>query len=157
MKRRAGVSTDLELARFMGVGHSTVSNWRQRGAVPEAAILKFEKAMSATPATSSRRALYARAIAMSLPEHWFRTKPHGVPRMSRDAAYLSAAMSFNAIAAEAARRLLAYELEHGVDSDRALHALFDDMDFMEALLEWFQGQSHEELTISEMKAIEDPE
>ena len=42
MKRGAKVETDCDLARFLGRTPSTIALWRKRGAVPEAALLRFE-------------------------------------------------------------------------------------------------------------------
>jgi hypothetical protein len=42
MKRAAGLETDSELAAFLGRKQSAVSQWRKRGSVPEAAIIRFQ-------------------------------------------------------------------------------------------------------------------
>lgn len=46
MKRRAHVSTDTQLAKVIGTSQSNVSTWRKRGAVPKAALLKFERRLA---------------------------------------------------------------------------------------------------------------
>lgn len=43
MKRRARVDTDRELAAFLRRDQSAVSQWRRRGAIPEAIMLRFER------------------------------------------------------------------------------------------------------------------
>ncbi len=47
MKLRAGVETDTDLGNFLGKAQSTVSTWRKRGRVPEAAIIRLENRMRA--------------------------------------------------------------------------------------------------------------
>lgn len=41
MKLTARVETDGELADFLGRRPSAISQWRKRGSVPEAAIIRF--------------------------------------------------------------------------------------------------------------------
>lgn len=45
MKRWAGCEYDHELAEFLGKSRHCVATWRLRGAVPEAAVLRFERRM----------------------------------------------------------------------------------------------------------------
>lgn len=42
MKMRVGCEFDRELATFLGKGHTAIAQWRRRGAVPEAALLRLE-------------------------------------------------------------------------------------------------------------------
>jgi ribosome-binding protein aMBF1 (putative translation factor) len=42
MKRAARLETDSELAAFLGRKQSAISQWRKRGSVPEAAIIRFQ-------------------------------------------------------------------------------------------------------------------
>lgn len=69
MKRRAGVSTDTELARAIGTSQSNVSTWRKRGAVPKAVLLKFERLDFASEASPGHRTMAARMIAIRAAEY----------------------------------------------------------------------------------------
>ena len=80
MKRRAEVATDTELASFIGIGQSAVAKWRGRGAVPDAAILRFESQLEERHTFPNERALLARALAMRLAEYDYdRLKRSGSP------------------------------------------------------------------------------
>lgn len=63
MKAQAGASSDAQLASILGVERSAVSQWKRRGKVPKAALLK----VSALELAATREGRFSRYLA-SLPQ-----------------------------------------------------------------------------------------
>lgn len=136
MKRRAGVRTDQELARFLGTAQSTVANWRKRGSVPNAALLSFDRAIDQHQEADSERMLAARVLALRLPELYHeRLTTRGITR-GRQFAYSVIAMSFAAIVAEVARRLALLEVKTDRRPNDLVNELVEDEFFLAQLLDW---------------------
>lgn len=151
MKRRAGVSTDQELARFIGAAQSTVANWKQRGAVPEAALLKFESALANSRVSSpSTRVIYARAIAMRVPEVWYGRIAAKSAGATREIAYLTASMGFNALVATIAANMEQFERSQGLNSREVAAQLLDDEAYLLQAADWLAGA-----TATDLLSVED--
>ena len=135
MKRRAGVSTDLDLSRALGLAQSTGSYWRSRGAVPEASILRAERALAERALLRSARATAARALLF---------RPGGLgggdaePVLSGRLLVPCLALAEHFLAAwgEAERQLEALERQRGLTPREAFLYALDDPELLKALLEW---------------------
>ena len=46
MKLRAGLETDSALGQFLGRTQSCVAQWRRKGRVPDAMLIRFEKLLA---------------------------------------------------------------------------------------------------------------
>lgn len=152
MKRRAGVKTDQELARFLGAAQSTVSNWRQRGGVPEAALLKFEEVLATTSGSQSTRALFAKCVALRLPEVWHQRITKRSAGATREVPYLTVATSLNAIVAEIADQMARIERDTGLSSHSVMKRMLDDDRFLSQVIDWLNGVSASELLYREFMA-----
>jgi len=148
MKRRIAVSTDQELARAMGLGQSTVSNWRKRGAVPQSSLLQFERMVEDADGLSFKRSLAARCIAMRLPELWYQSikdKHTG----GRYLWYAGIAYNLNAIVAEIARQMERLENTHKMPIDELARILIEDENFLNGVIKWVA-----DMPMSDMLALE---
>lgn len=135
MKRRAGVTTDRDLARFMGAGQATVSYWRTRGEVPQSAILKFEHMLAAGGQPMAERQAAARAIALRAPEFWYqRALAEGV-KGGRTVFYRAASESFQILVDSAAAQLEAYERQTGQGPWELAAQLIEDEGLLTRLIE----------------------
>ena len=135
MKRRAAVPTDRELARFMGVAQATVSYWRTRGQVPEAAILKFERMLTAGGHASAERLAAARAIALRVPEFWYqRALKEGVGG-GRAIFYRAASENLHLVVDAAAAQLERYQRQTGQGVWDLAAQLMEDERLLEGLVE----------------------
>lgn len=152
MKRQAGVTTDQALVRFMGAAHGTITNWRARGAVPRAALLRFEEKLAKVPANPGLRAVLARAVALRIPELWFQQISERGAEATREVPYITVAMSFNVIVEEVQRSMEAFEKERGVSSQVAMRHLLEDEHFLHGLLDWLKNASAVELLLREASA-----
>lgn len=147
MKRRARVRTDQELARFLGVAQSTVSGWRKRDAVPEAALLRFEAIYSEPQRLDQTRLFTARTIALRLPELWYDRFKARSPSISRRIFYAILALNLGGVSFEIAERMRKIEGEQSIATEELGNLLFDDAAFLNALLDWMT-----EIPMSEMLA-----
>lgn len=153
MKRRAGVRTDQELARFLGAAQSTVANWKQRGAVPEAALLKFEEVLARTASSPSLRFFFARAVAMRIPEVWhdrFRNKSS----VTRYVPYITSAMSFNAIVAMIAEDIAKAEIDLGKGLQDIVTSMLEDEEYLGKIVDWLKDVPMSDMIILERDANE---
>jgi hypothetical protein len=126
MKRRAGVATDRDLAKFMGVAQATVSYWRTRGEVPQSAILKFEHLLATGGQQMAERQAAARAIALRIPEFWYqRALAEGVAG-GRSVFYRAVSEGFQILVDAAAKQLEAYETQTGKGAWELATQLIDD-------------------------------
>lgn len=153
MKARAGVKTDLALAQFMGLAQSTVANWRQRGAVPEAALLAFEERLATSSPSPTLRALFARAVALRVPELWLARMNTEHPQ-ARETAYLSVATCFNAMVEAARRNIEKIEVETGLTTAEVGRKLINDDIFLNGMVDWMEGVSAAEMLLLEAEASE---
>lgn len=151
MKRRAGVRTDHELATFLGAAQSTVANWKQRGAVPEAALLKFEEVLARRASSPNLRHLYARAVAMRIPEVWYK-RVSSKSAAGRHIPYLTIAMSFNSIVALIADDIGKYELQRGDSLGNIVTAMLDDEDYLSQIIDWLDHTPASEIMLLEQRA-----
>lgn len=152
MKRRAGATTDHELAGFMKGAQSTVSHWRKRGAIPEAAILRFERALEAPRDTEFARSLAARTIALRLPElNHQRLKDKGI-EAGRRLSHGVISLSFNAIVAEIAGHMKRFQDETGLSLEELTAALIEDEKFLNGVLEWVGNSSAADMVSREVAA-----
>lgn len=150
MKRRAGVGTDQELAHFMGSAQSTVANWRKRKRVPEAALLRYERALADSSDDSSARTVFARCVALRLPELWFQGMRS--ENRSREVPYLTVSMTINAITNEVSRNMVRLEKERGLSPNEAMKVLLEDEHFLTGLLDWVREASMSEILGREYQA-----
>jgi hypothetical protein len=135
MKRRAGVVTDLHLARFLGVAQSTVSHWRARMQIPESALLRAERLLSAGGQTVAGRVLAARMIAMRLPEFWYQRASASGARGGRAIFYRIVALAFPKITDAIYEQLGNYEQQTGRSAWDLAPQLLEDERFIEQLVE----------------------
>ncbi|MCF8504779.1 MAG: helix-turn-helix domain containing protein [Caulobacter sp.] len=150
MKRRAGVSTDRDLAAFLGVAQSTVSHWRQRGAVPESALLKFEALTQVGGEPAADRVWAARMVAMRLAEYWFQKVDGRGGIKGRWLTYLTVAGAFNLICDAVYYRLL-LEAKRSKDEASVIAVrLMEDASFMDELVSWAQDMPAHEALAREM-------
>ncbi|MFD1787741.1 helix-turn-helix domain-containing protein [Sphingomonas floccifaciens] len=152
MKRRAGVRTDQELARFMGAAQSTVSNWRKRDAIPEAAILQFEKAASDPDGNGFSRSLAARTIALRLPELWFARFQTKGALPGRYVPYAAISYNLNAIVAEIARQMESLETTHNLSTHELAMLLIEDEKFLNGVLDRVSSTSMSDMLTLEIDA-----
>lgn len=136
MKRRAGVGTDRDLAAFLGVAQSTVSHWRQRGQVPESAVLRFEKAVSAKAELDPSRAIAARMVALRVADRWLSALGEGATPASRELVYGTVAMTFHSITDEVFKTLERYESETGLMPWPLATRMLDDDAFLQQIVDW---------------------
>ena len=134
MKRRAGVSTDSQLASFMRVGQSTVAYWRKRGSVPEATVLRFERRLADAQDESPSRAMVSRMIAIRLAEFWYCKARERGAKGSRVIFFGSVALQFHTIADMVFKQLAIYEEETGSGAWELAETLMEDDAFLSGLL-----------------------
>jgi hypothetical protein len=135
MKRRAGVTTDRDLAHFMGAAQTTVSYWRTRRQVPQAAILKFEHLLAIGGQPMAERLAAARAIALRVPEYWYQQALAEGIGGGRSIFYRAASEAFQVVVDEAAAQLEAYERQTGQGSWELLTQLIDDERMIKRLVD----------------------
>jgi hypothetical protein len=135
MKRRAGVATDRDLARFIGAAQATVSYWRTRGQVPESAILKFEHLLALGGQPIAERLAAARAIAMRVPEYWYQQAVREGIGGGRAVFYRAASEAFQILVDAAAVQLEVYERQTGQVAWELAMQLIDDDHFLTRLLD----------------------
>lgn len=152
MRRRAGVRTDQELAKFMGVAQSTVSNWRKRSSVPTSAILKFEFASAEPRDMDFARLLAARAIAMRLPEILHRRMEKG-GAIGRYLSYAMVAGTLDGISKEIIRQIERLQSQTGLSVDELGPRLIEDDVFLNGLADWVSGASMAEMVERQRDAI----
>lgn len=152
MKRRAGVWTDQELAKFMGAAQSTVSNWRKRGRVPDKAILQFEGALEQPQADDIARHLAARAIVLRLPELYFERLRGDNVSIGRHLPYSYIAASLGFLTRETERQLEVLEQKTGKSFRELEPLLIEDEAFLNSVLDWFTKLSMSEAIVLGRKA-----
>ena len=135
MKRQAGVTTDLQLARFLGVAQSTVSHWRARMQIPESALLRAERLLLAGGQRVAARMLAARMIALRLAEFWHQRALTGGAKGGRAIFYRSVALLFPKIIDEVYEQLGAYEQQTGQAASDLAPQLLEDERFLDGLIE----------------------
>jgi hypothetical protein len=136
MKRRAGVTTDFNLARFLGVAQTTVSHWRVRMQIPEAALLRAERLLSAGGDKVARRMLAARMIALRLPEFWYLRATASGAKGGRAIFYRSVALAYPKILDAIYEQLGTYERETGQTAWDLAPQLLEDSRFLGELVEF---------------------
>ena len=140
MKRRAGVRTDMDLARFLGVAQSTVSHWRVRGRVSEPTLLRAERLFSAGGKPLADRMLAARMIALRVAEFWYQRAAATGAKGGRALFYRSVVRGFPAIIDAVYEQLGTYELQTGQTAwELAPHLLEDDR-FIEQLVAFAKAE-----------------
>lgn len=150
MKRRAGVGSDRELARFMRVSQSTVSHWRTRGAIPDAAILKFERSL--VSASEAPQHFAARVVVLRLAEFWYQDLKAKGAAGGRRIPYQSIAMSINALTDVIAEHIKKYEAETGLEPYQLADHLVEDGPFLTQIIEWLKQTSAAEMAARETRA-----
>jgi hypothetical protein len=126
IKRRAGVGTDQDLARHLGVAQSTVAHWRARSRIPEATLLRIERLMAAGSGFGGRE-VAATMVALRLPEFWFQRNAAEGLKAGRAVLYRHIAANFPALLHTISEQLRAYERETGQTAlDLAPQLLADD-------------------------------
>lgn len=142
MKRRAGVSTDSELAGVVGLGQSAVANWRRRGKIPEAALIRFETELERLGHDDGLRLIYAKAVALRLPEWWYqKLKRQSDAKPSREVCYFTVATALPLITKEIARQMAAIEQSRGLETATVSMQLLEDDRFLSGLLDWLNSIS----------------
>jgi hypothetical protein len=136
MKRRAGVSTDVELAVFLGVTQGAVANWRRRGAVPESTRLSFERQFAGEIDTPSMRALLARALALRLVQFDAEACEGKSYADGFEDAYLRHAGQLDIIADECFEKIEETERYSGVSPEEAYLELAGSSEFFIQLSAW---------------------
>lgn len=153
MKRRAGVRTDQQLAKYMGAAQSTVSNWRKRGTIPEAAILQYERAVDQDGLADFSRMLAARVLALRLPELYYQRLREAGALTGRRMPYSLVAYSVNAITVEIDRQLKRLERETGKSADELVDHLLEDHTFLGGVLDWVCNSNANDMLAAEAMAI----
>ncbi|MDP3908709.1 helix-turn-helix domain-containing protein [Novosphingobium sp.] len=151
MKRRAGVKTDQELAEFLSISQSAVANWKQRGGVPEAAILKFEEAVSNRQKTPTLRVIYARAVAMRVPAIWAERVQRKGKGGSEFIPYFTVSTSLNVITNRVAKEIAEIERATGLPTADVAMQLLSDDDYLWGIVGWLNEVSMAELLLAEAK------
>jgi hypothetical protein len=136
MKRRAGVRTDGELATRLGLSQSAVAHWRRRKAVPQSALLSFERLGSQDADYPNYRIMCARALAMRLAEYDYQKLKNQKSMAGRKFSYTLQAMQLDIVSDECCRQLKLVETKFGIDADQALGLLIEDEVFLSGLSEW---------------------
>lgn len=136
MKRRAGVSTDVELAAALAVAQSTVSQWRKRGRIPEAAVLRAERQLLDRQDRVAPRLIAARAIALRLPSFWAEEAVARGGKPNTWLIHMTCAMMLSSITDVAYANLDSLEEKNGLPTHELLPQLLDDQDFLRDLLAW---------------------
>lgn len=154
MKRRAQVQTDHELAEFMGAAQSTVSNWRKRERVPEAAILRFERCVERGGYPDTTRRMAARSLALRLPELYYEQLRAAGASGGRKFPYEFIGMVFNAIVAEVERQLQRMEDQSNQSASEIAGHLIEDQTFLSDLLDWAKNANASDLLAAEALALE---
>jgi hypothetical protein len=139
MKRRAGVATDHNLARFLGVAQTTVSHWRVRMRIPEAALLRAERLLSAGGHAVTARMLAARMIALRLPEFWYLRASASGAKGGRAIFYRRVALALPKIIDAVYEQIGTYERETGQTPRDLAGLLLEDERFIEGLVELAKG------------------
>lgn len=149
MKRRAAVATDRDLATFLGVAQSTVSHWRQRGQVPESAILRFERAVAAKAEPDPVRAMAARMVALRVADYWFSSLGQEATPGRRELVYGTVAMSFHSITDQVFETLQRHERESGLTSWALATRMLDDAAFLQQIVDWVSNISASQAVLRE--------
>lgn len=136
MKRRAGVSTDVELSEFMGITQGAIANWRRRSSVPESALLSFERQLASDGDFPHSRAMFARALAMRLAEFDYAAIKARGGMASRTLVYGIHAAQLDIVADECFHQLELLEDQMGISPDAAAAHLMDDDNFFAQLSAW---------------------
>jgi hypothetical protein len=139
MKRQGGVTTDDQLARFLGVAQSTVSHWRRRSEIPESALLRAERLLSAGGQRVADRVLAARMIALRLPEFWYLRASTSGAMGGRAIFYRTVAVAFPKIVDAIYEQLGTYELQTGQMALDLAPQLLEDDRFISELIEVAKG------------------
>lgn len=135
MKRRAGVTTDQNLAKHLGIAQSTLSWWRRRDRIPEAAVLRAERVLQAGGDVVTSRMLAARMIVLRLPEFWYIKAAASGLKARRAIIYRRVAFDFIAIVEAVYEQLGDFERESGETASNLAPQLLDDESFMLNLIE----------------------
>lgn len=151
MKRLAGLSTDQELARLIGAAQSTVANWRKRGAVPEKAILTFERAVAF--GSQFTRTVAAGAVALRVSEELLSRFGGGKKETARFVAYTTVSSHFNSIVSEVMKSLVMYERKFGGSTFKAAERFMNDDEFIAGIADWLDAQSMAEALVREARAL----
>lgn len=137
MKRRAGVRTDRDLATFMGVAQSTVSHWRTRDHVTEAAILRFEKLLAANSVEpDASRAIAARMVAIRVADYWYSTFDGASAPGRRLVVFGTVAGAFHSITDQIYENLLKHERLSGLDAWEVADRMIEDDRFLQQVTDW---------------------
>lgn len=157
MKRRADVSTDSELAKFIGIGQSAVAKWRGRRAVPDAAILRFESQIDERQTFPNERALLARALAMRLAEYDYDRLKKSGSSATKMMVYAVHAGRLDLVADFCFEQLEDAERQFNVSPQAAASMLIEHNEFYENLLVIAKSipisQVLERKTVSEMDIL----
>lgn len=139
MKRRAGVTTDTELAAAIGRTQGAISHWRRNGAVPESVLLGFDEALERYHTTDTARALAARAVAIRLAEFMFDQNRARSSNAGRWIPYMTVATSFHSIVDAV------YESLGTIETDllptELAGQLLDDENYLTGLASWARSLS----------------
>ncbi|MEO8925595.1 MAG: helix-turn-helix domain-containing protein [Caulobacteraceae bacterium] len=158
MKRRAGVTTDHNLARFLGVAQSTVSHWRHRQQIPESALLRAERLLSAGGQTVAGRLLAARTIALRLPEFWYLSALASGAKGGRSVFYRSVALAWPKIIDAIYEQVGTYERQTGQSAMDLTPQLLEDDRFIESLVDFAKTIPVTDAVLSGLEPLKgDPE
>lgn len=134
MKRRAGVSTDTQLATALGRNQSAVSHWRRKGAVPESVLLGFDEALAKHRSDTTVRALAARAIAIRLADFMFQQNRERSPNAGRWIPHMTVALGFHSIVDAVCESLA--ELDNERSPTELAELLLEDHNYLAGLADW---------------------
>jgi DNA-binding transcriptional regulator YiaG len=140
MKRRAGVSTDTELAKVLGTTQSNVSTWRRRGRVPQAVLLRFERLNLDANAWSEHRLLAARTVAIRVAEraHERSGRRGGA---SRWVFFTTVALVWDRLVATIAADLEKWERTHRRWPSDLASELLENDEYLDQIVDWVMSLS----------------
>jgi len=143
MKRRARVNTDSELAEVLSTTQSNVSTWRKRGAVPKAALLRFER-LNIEDATPTHRTMAARAIAIRAAE-FAHQRAGGRGGASRTVLYGVVAGAWDTVVAAIAADLKRKEATTKLWPLQLAEGVMENEEYLAGIADWIASLSSTEV------------
>jgi transcriptional regulator with XRE-family HTH domain len=136
MKRRTATRTDTELANALGVHQSTISTWRRRSAVPEAALLQAERAGLDRQIDAVQKPVAALALAMRAAEALYQRQVDRGSPANRWLAYSAVATVLKEVIGATDESLRQISAQSGRWSLDLGSELIEDEAYLSKLVDW---------------------
>lgn len=137
MKRRAGVQTDTELAQAIGTSQSNISTWRKRGAVPKAALLRFDN-LDLDSWRSGNYIHAARMVALRVGEFWYGQYVESGAAAGRWLPYATVATALPAIVERVAQDIRSKVAAEGMTALEHSIELIENEAYLGELVGWLR-------------------